>query len=451
MPNRRLTLPAVATLALACVVLGTLAALADGRESSPSRAAAHAPSRTAAPTPSAAARAHARRQAARTAAPTPSAAARAHARRQAARAAAIARTPSAAAPARRRALRAALAAGAPARFPWAVRATPCPAAETAPAAEPVPQEILDAFGVLRRDRAAEDALPAAALTALRGRGLEPFDPAAARLLRSADGGRAWVVPVRDVTDNTILQLRCVLRELPPANPARPTTLKRAPRPARPPGTATAPSATPPAPATAPTKPAGRPHPGLAVVAVDGAPAGAGGRLEDLVRGREEVVLDLCGGANHDMLSVSGIVPDGVAAAFLTSLDGTAIRADVKDNAYAFVVPRAKTPQLRYVVWTGGDGTPHVQPLGAPVFAAHVRCATNPARQRPVVSPDGFGLCGHFARGYLPVPVVPSRRRGPLLLERGPCVIAPTAVPAAPPAPPAVRLAPKTPRPPTPHG
>ena len=71
-----------------------------------------------------------------------------------------------------------------------------------PAAAPVPQNLLDPFGVLRREHADTDALPASALKALRQHGLEPFDPAAARLLRQTDdGGLAWVVPVRDVSDN----------------------------------------------------------------------------------------------------------------------------------------------------------------------------------------------------------------------------------------------------------
>ncbi|MCW2985775.1 MAG: hypothetical protein JWR63_3345, partial [Conexibacter sp.] len=178
--------------------------------------------------------------------------------------------------------------------------------------------------------------------------------------------------------------------------------------------------------------AAQPHPGLAVVAVDGAPSGSGGRLEDLVRGRQDVVSDPCGGPNRDMLSVSGIVPDGVAAAFLTSPDGTAVRADVKDNAYAFVVPRAKTPEQRYVVWTGGDGTPHVQPLGSPVFApARFRCVVTPSRRLPTVSPDGSGLCGHFDRT---VPLPTTRPVPPIAYA--PCVV--TA--------PAVRIVPKLPRP-----
>jgi hypothetical protein len=208
--------------------------------------------------------------------------------------------------------------------------------------------------------------------------------------------------------------------------------------------------------TAPTAPnttnKPTPHPGLAIVALDGAPVGAGGRLEDLVRGREPVAIDPCGGPNHDMLSVSGIVPDGVGAAFLTSPDGTAVRADVKDNAYAFVVPPTKRAEQRYVVWTGGDGTPHVQPLASPVFLGRARCATPSVHQPPTVSPDGSGLCGHFSRA--PVIVVPAPHtpvpRPPAVLYRPPCALA-QQVPQALPVPPTIRILPKTPRAPKHHG
>jgi hypothetical protein len=199
-----------------------------------------------------------------------------------------------------------------------------------------------------------------------------------------------------------------------------------------------------------------PHPGLAVVALDGAPGGAGGRLEDLVRGREPVAIDPCGGPNRDMLSVSGIVPDGVGAAFLTSPDGTAIRADVKDNAYAFVVPRTKRAEERYVVWTGGDGTPHVQPLGSPVFLGRARCPAATVHRLPTVSPDGSGLCGHFYPApALIEPPSASTRRAPLaspppLLYRAPCALA-TPMARALPAPPSVRIVPKARRAPKRHG
>jgi hypothetical protein len=159
-----------------------------------------------------------------------------------------------------------------------------------------------------------------------------------------------------------------------------------------------------------------------------------------------------------MLSVSGIVPDGVGAAFLTSPDGTAVRADVKDNAYAFVVPRTRQAEERYVVWTGGDGTPHVQPLGSPVFLGRARCPAATDRL-PTVSPDGSGLCGHFYPS--PAIVVPAPAatapapRAPLaspppLLYRAPCALAPQVTRVLP-ALPSVRIVPKARRAPKHHG
>jgi hypothetical protein len=44
-----------------------------------------------------------------------------------------------------------------------------------------------------------------------------------------------------------------------------------------------------------------------------------------------VATDPCAGPARDMLGESGIVPDGVAAVFLTAPDGTAVRADVQDK------------------------------------------------------------------------------------------------------------------------
>ena len=124
----------------------------------------------------------------------------------------------------------------------------------------------------------------------------------------------------------------------------------------------------------------RPAPaeGLAVVALGGAPAGGGGAVADLVRGRAPVAVDACAGPDRDMLAVSGVVPDGVGAAFLTNPDGTAVRADVRDNGYAFVVPRTRSVGPRYVVWTGGDGTPHVQPVPYLPRLRPPGCARRPA-------------------------------------------------------------------------
>ncbi|HEV7494678.1 hypothetical protein [Baekduia sp.] len=445
MPSRRLTFPAVAALAIASLALGVVAALADGRDSGKRHAAVRVrPPQVVLAAP-----------ATRPVPPT----------------AAIV-----------------VASGGDTFLRAAVPAAPCPVDDKPPAAAPVPQNLLDAFGVLRRDRADADELPAAALKALRQRGLEPFDPAAARLLRQADdGGRAWVVPVRDVRAGagTVFELRCVIRTLsrqrrtlaqamrarrrqaPRARPnvRRTPAAPTVPVPATPPAaTEPAPAPTTPAPAPAATVPAApnttnKPaaHPGLAIVALGGAPAGAGGRLEDLVRGREEVALDPCGGPNHNMLSVSGIVLDGVGAAFLTSPDGTAVRADVKDNAYAFVIPRINRAEQRYVVWTGGDGTPHVQPLAAPVFLGRMRCATLTGDRPPIVSPNDSGLCGHFDRApviVLPATPVPSPRtpasRPPAVVYQPPCALA-SQVGRALPVPPTVRLLPKTRRAPKHHG
>ena len=241
------------------------------------------------------------------------------------------------------------------------RPTPGPAANTPPS-----KALLDAFAILRRERKPEDALPAEALAALQRARLAPVSPDSARLLRTTpSGGRAWVVPVPDVRGP--LALACIPGHRPPRGE------------------------------------------GLAVVATGDAAAGGGGSLADLVRGRAPVSVDSCAGEKHDLLSVSGVVPDGVAAAFLTSPDGTAVRADVKDNGYEFLVPRSRTIEPRYVVWTGGDGTPHVQPVTPSVALPAGVCARIAgARRAPRVTPSPFAaVCPAQAI----VPPVPSPRPG----------------------------------------
>ncbi len=186
-------------------------------------------------------------------------------------------------------------------------------------AAPPSQQLLDAFAILRRPRSAQDALSPEALEALRVRGLSPVSLDSSRLLRStASSGKAWVVPVPNVVRR--LGVAC-----------------------------------------GPVRTSG-PREGLVVVAVGDAASGGGGALDDLVRGRAPVTVAPCAGADHSMLSISGMVPNGVPAVFLTAPDGTAVRADVKDNAYEFLLPNQRSYQQRYVVWTGGDGTPHVQPI-----------------------------------------------------------------------------------------
>jgi hypothetical protein len=149
-----------------------------------------------------------------------------------------------------------------------------------------------------------------------------------------------------------------------------------------------------------------------VVATGGAPAGGGAALPDLVRGRGAVSVDACAGPGHDMLGVSGVVPDGVAAAYLTAPDGTAVRADVSDNGYAFVIPTPRDAGQRYVVWTGGDGTPHVQPV-----------------PRLLLRPGRSACATRYASVVRITPEPDGCRPGPIVTPAVP--VAPCAVPPAP--------------------
>jgi len=245
-------------------------------------------------------------------------------------------------------------------------AAACKPARKQPAPVPTPpsQALLDAFAILQRERRPEDALTPEALNALKARRLTPASPDSARLLRSGPGdARAWVVPVPDVSGPFALLCRAK---------------------------------------------AAKPREGLAVVATGGSAAGGGGALDDLVRGRAPASVETCAGPNHDMLSVSGIVPNGVAAVFLTAPDGTATRADVKDNGYQFLIPSPRTVGQRYIVWTGGDGTPHVQPIaafGAVPAAACKRISSSAFAKAPRVTPVASGLCATPSPIAFPVPAV----------------------------------------------
>jgi hypothetical protein len=280
----------------------------------------------------------------------------------------------------------------------------CRPVKKAPAAATPPsQALLDAFAILRRERRPEDALPPEALKALQQRDLAPVSPDSARLLRTGPGGgQAWVVPVPDVTRGAF-PFACA----PKGKPA--------------------------------------PREGLAVVAVKRAAPGGGGALNDLVRGRAPVSVDSCAGENGDMLGISGIVPNGVAAVFLTAPDGTAIRADVKDNGYEFLIPRPRTAGQRYVVWTGGDGTPHVQPVLAFGVVRGPVCKQLAARGLPPqVTPGfGFGSCAvavpvavraprPIPKGGRVIPVPPRAIWG--ACEAAPALLMPPAAPAPFPVP-----------------
>jgi hypothetical protein len=254
---------------------------------------------------------------------------------------------------------------APGRRPLQTRQPP-----KAATAAPPSQQLLDAFAILRRPRTDQDALSPEALEALRVRGLSPVSLDSSRLLRStASGGRAWVVPVPNVVGR--LGVAC-----------------------------------------APVRRSG-PREGLVVVAVGDAASRGGGALDDLVRGRAPVTVAPCAGADHSMLSISGIVPNGVPAVFLTAPDGTAVRADVKDNGYEFLLPNQRPYEQRYVVWTGGDGTPHVQPIVtfAAIPTRACRSSAKVAQTVARVSPDGLLQCAAppvASKFAVPVPRRASR-------------------------------------------
>jgi hypothetical protein len=286
-----------------------------------------------------------------------------------------------------------------------------PAAATTPPS----QALLDAFAILRRERRPEDALPAQALKALQQRNLAPVSPDSARLLRAGPGaGQAWVVPVPDVT-RSAFPFACAANAKP------------------------------------------GPREGLAVVAIERAAPGGGGALDDLVRGRAPVWVDSCAGENGDMLGVSGVVPNGVGAVFLTAPDGTAIRADVKDNGYEFLIPRPRTAGQRYVVWTGGDGTPHVQPVLAFGVVRSPVCKQLAARGLPpqVTPSRGFGSCLASAPVAVPVPRPATKRHRviptpPRVLLSGCALLQPAlAVPPVAAAPYPVQIVPPSRKPPTP--
>ncbi len=88
-----------------------------------------------------------------------------------------------------------------------------------------------------------------------------------------------------------------------------------------------------------------------------------------------------------------------------------MRADVKDNGYEFLLPNQRAPEQRYVVWTGGDGTPHVQPVVTFAFMRPGACKA--AAKLPAslarVSPDDLVGCLASHPAVVDVrPVRPSR-------------------------------------------
>jgi len=289
-------------------------------------------------------------------------------------------------------------------------------APSKPAAPKAPSRALfDAFGILRRERTDADTLSKAAREALTRAGVRVHDLNTARLLRETrGGGRAWVVPVADVTPLLAGPFAgCVVV---PSRARPPRRSQRRPAPA-----ARVPFGPAPFPVYAPQLLDGKPQEGLVVIAEGDVPGGGGGTHKQLIRGLAAPAVAPCSGPKHDLVGVSGIVPDGVGAAFLTSADGTAIKADVKDNGYAFLVAPAKGREAwapRYVVWTGGDGTPHVQQVSLGNLPARLCRHLAAQRAKKLIGLTPSPATGPFAaapgvlRPALPVPRAPRPSRPP---------------------------------------
>ena len=228
---------------------------------------------------------------------------------------------------------------------------PAPQPPKAATAGPPSQQLLDAFAILRRPRTDQDALSPAALEALRVRGLSPVSLDSSRLLRStASGGKAWVVPVPNVVGR--LGVAC--------------------------------------------EPVGQsgPREGLVVVAVGDAASGGGGALDDLVRARAPVTLAPCAGADHSMLSISGIVP--LRGGGRLPHRPRRHRGARRRQGQRLRVPAPQPARVRAALRRvdRGDGTPHVQPI-VTFAAVRTRACAAAAKLSAMVarvSPDGFVPC-----------------------------------------------------------
>ena len=238
-----------------------------------------------------------------------------------------------------------------------------PQAPTAATAAPPSQQLLDAFAILRRTPTDQDALSPAALEALRVRGLSPVSLDSSRCCaarRRAGRRGSCRHPTSPAGWARSADPRASLVRARAWSSSRSGCRERWGRGAR------------------------RPRP---------RPRTGDGRA---VRGRGPLdAVDLGHRAN------------GVPAVFLTAPDGTAVRADVKDNGYEFLLPNQRAYDQRYVVWTGGDGTPHVQPIVTFAAARAGACKSSAklAQSAARVSPDGaFGCTGAPIANKFAVPV-----------------------------------------------
>jgi hypothetical protein len=174
--------------------------------------------------------------------------------------------------------------------------------------------LVSALAVLRRPRAAEDAVPAGAL------GFAPFLDGvmldASRHVKTASGSELWIVPVEDLSAPLEVPEKC-LRTL-PAKQRKAT--REAIRRSR-------------------TEP---PAEGLAIFRGATAQLVQSWRTEDILAGHA-FALQGCTGAMHDRLTLQGIVPDAVTRVTLRARSGALTEATPEQNVIELDQARPDKP------------------------------------------------------------------------------------------------------------
>jgi hypothetical protein len=210
------------------------------------------------------------------------------------------------------------------------------------------EALLDTLGVLRRPRAATDAVPASALERIFG-GRPELD--SARRVRD----NAWLVPLEDVRWFPSVSAEC-LRNLPPKQRAATERAQRE---------------------------AARRPPVEGVTAVSTGEQGILlGRwsVDDIKAGRTFTVSN-CAGPKHDQIRVSGLVPDGVGAVTITARDGTTTAVSVQDNVALQMFARPAR----------ASGLPAHLTLGSVTVALSARASLTQACNPPEVVGNGLRL------------------------------------------------------------
>ncbi|HWK29369.1 MAG TPA: hypothetical protein VNS09_22590 [Solirubrobacter sp.] len=187
--------------------------------------------------------------------------------------------------------------------------TPPPAPRTTTATPS--QTLLDAFAVLRRPRTAEDALPKTAPLALAFTDGLMVD--AARHVTLADGTDFWLLPVQNLAPRLKVSAAC-LRTL---TPQQRKDTRKAIRDSR-------------------KQP---PVEGVALIFGGDQPQlGMRYSTEDILAGRA-FQLQGCTGAQHDQITLSGIVPDAVTRVTVVARGGAIEQADPEQNLVRLEQPR----------------------------------------------------------------------------------------------------------------